>query len=309
MSAKLPKESHVDWEDYGWGPKATEIAPYVLPILIQRAREGRPITYSELAETLCKRHGFAPTYRKTFYGAPVGLVGHVLQDLGTERGERIPPLNVLVVNKKTKLPGTGADEIVRYFFKGPSKKLSKQDRRDMMRQATEAVFTYGEQWVSVAEDLGAELLKPAAGKLNGEKALKLPKPSNGQGVESKEHKALKNWVKNNPSLFEKFGNFRLGANEIQISSGDRLDVHFDNGRQRLAVEVKPSHASPDELGRGVFQVVKYRAVMRAEQESQHHVPNAQAVLVSINKPDPNTRELLKRLHVAHIRVPAHAENG
>jgi hypothetical protein len=310
MKVKLPKPCRVDWASHNWGPKATAVAPHVLPILLKRAREGRTITYSELATAVYKRDSrFVPTYRKTFYGAPVGLVGHVLEDLGRRRRERIPPLNVLVINKRTGLPGIGADNIVSYFFRGTGKKFSERDRRDMMRQATEAVFDYGERWLSVAEDLCVDVLRPATGQLHGRKQLMLPKLAPSQRGESKQHRSLKAWVRTHPVLFNNFGTFDSGVNEYLISSGDRLDVHFDNGRQRLAVEVKPSQASADELGRGVFQVVKYRAVMRAEQICREHVPNAQAVLVSVNRPDPNTRELLKRLHVVHIPAPAHAEEA
>lgn len=66
------------------------------------------------------------------------------------------------------------------------------------------------------------------------------------------------------------GSFATGTNEKHLSSGDRLDAHFDNGKQRLAVEVKTSGCSEDELQRGVYQAVKYRAILRAEQKAQHH---------------------------------------
>ena len=308
-----PRESTVDWQDrkkwhqWRWGPWSRATAPYILLILIQRAREGRPITYEDLAHELRVRFGFKEQPRKTQYGGPVGLVGHVLEDLSQSRGETIPPINVIVVNKQTKLPGVGADELARSYHKSKRKKFDSQDRRSMLLGAIDDVKNYGEQWVSVAKDLGSILLTTKTGKLDDGKAIKLPRIKVGHGGEGVHHKALKQWVVNNPEHFKRFGNFKKGEPEFLISSGDRPDVHFSNSRQRLAVEVKPSEASNDDLKRGVYQVVKYRAVMRAEQRSLNHVPNAQAILVSVKRPDDEIRLLMQRLQVVHLTAPANAE--
>lgn len=104
-----------------------------------------------------------------------------------------------------------------------------------------------------------------------------------------------------------YGDFTTGTNEKLLSSGDRLDAHFDNGRHRLAVEVKTSRCSEDELQRGVYQAVKYRAVLRAEQKAIRHVPNGEAVLVCTRAPNAETRALIKRLQVRFQQVPLEAE--
>ena len=92
-----------------------------------------------------------------------------------------------------------------------------------------------------------------------------------------------------------------------LRSGDRLDAHFDNGRHRLAVEVKTSKCSEDELQRGVYQAVKYRAIVRAEQKAVRHVPNGEAVLVCTRSPNAETRALIKRLQVRFQQAPLEAE--
>jgi hypothetical protein len=307
MSKKAPKQ-HWYWDARKWGKRGREIAPAVLSILVQRAREGETITYGDLAAILEQRYRFPQTFRKTFYGSPVGLVGYVLQDLGKEWGETLPPLNVIVINKAKKLPGKGADPLLRDYFKAKGERFTQSLRRVLAGEAQQAVFDYGHRWAEVAQALGVDVLKPTIGKLPGDQLLKLPKVGHGDGLESAQHKALKLWVKNNPALFKVYGKFAKGANEILISSGDRLDVLFENDQQRLAVEVKPSHASNDELKRGVFQAVKYRAVMRAEQRALLRVPNAQALLVTIIKPDRETKALLKRLQVEHVLAPKYAED-
>lgn len=81
------------------------------------------------------------------------------------------------------------------------------------------------------------------------------------------------WVASHPEELADFGRYPVGTNEKLRSSGDRPDVHFDNGKQRLALEVKTSRCSEDELQRGVYQAVKYRAILRAEQKATRQVPN------------------------------------
>jgi hypothetical protein len=163
--------------------------------------------------------------------------------------------------------------------------------------------------VAVAEAFEAPILKPVFGRVGPNKPLKLPKHGQGGGDESTQHLNLKEWVRNHPAFIKDkgYGQFEPGESEYRLSSGDKLDVHFGTLARRLAVEVKPSRASLDEFQRGVYQVVKYRAVMRAEQIAKALIPQAEAVLVTTLSPDPESRELMRRLGVVHLRAPKHAE--
>lgn len=299
---------NVDWRKWRLGPWQAEVAPHILPILIKQAREGRILSYADLADALHHHYRLLPKDRKTLYGHPVGVVGYALQDLEKKWNERIPPINVLVVRRSTGLPGIGADEIVRYFFREESAEhFSVRDRKTMMEEATQAVWNYGEKWVTVADALGADLLDLESGRIDDEQPLELPEIPAAYAPESKEHKALKNWVSCHPGLFEDFGDFERGQIEHLLASGDRCDAYFDNGRERLAVEVKASNAAAGDMARGVFQVVKYRAVLRAEQRVAGRIPNAHAVLVSTQSPTQDARRLMKRLHVMYVRAPVEAE--
>jgi hypothetical protein len=299
----------IDWTKWQLTPWRAQVTPRVLPILIKMARRGENLTYTDLAAALHKHYGLTPKARKTLYGHPVGVVGFALQDLGRKWRERIPPINVLVVTKSTGLPGIGADEIVRYFFRGKSRRdFSSRDRKAMMEEATQAVWNYGNRWVAVAEALCVDLLKVRGGRRDEEESLDLPPTPNAYGPESKEHKALKQWVSLHPEIFRDIGRFGNGENEYLLRSGDRPDVHFDNGSQRLAVEVKTGFAPYEELVRGVFQVIKYRSVLRAEQRALGLVPNGVAVLVSTKRPDVRLVRLMKRLQVVHVNAPATAES-
>lgn len=285
-----------------------QVIPDALPILIRWAQEGEAHSYSDLAQELHDNYGHEIKPRKDLYGTVAGGVAQALQWLSEQWKQPIPPLHAIVINKATKHPGEGAITISPAYFAG--KKLDTEDeRRAHLREAMEDVFTYPD-WDRVASVLGATMLTPAAGQVEevaADALIPLPKVQQGGGPESAEHQALKRWVASHPEELAGFGNYLAGTNEKLLSSGDRLDAHFDNGKQRLAVEVKTSRCSEDELQRGVYQAVKYRAVLRAEQKATRHVPNGEAVLVCTRAPNAETRALIKRLQVRFQQVPVEAE--
>lgn len=296
-----------DWANGDSTPFGCEIAPFAFPIMIQRAREGRPITYEDLAAEIERRYKIKQQFRKGRYGSAVGLVGHKLEELGEVWGVLLPPLNTIVINKWKKCAGTGGDPLLTNYLNAKGQRFYKKQRKELHSAARDIVFDYGERWVSIAEAFGAPILKPAFGRVGPNKPLKFPKHGQGGGVESPEHLNLKEWVRSHPSFVKAYGHFEAGETEYGLSSGDELDVHFGTLARRLAVEVKPSHASTDEFQRGVYQVVKYRAVMRAEQIAKALIPQAEVVLVTTKVPDQESRELMRRLGVVHLRAPKHAE--
>lgn len=271
-------------------PWRRDFVPHIVPILVRRAKEGRSITYSELADELHREFGHVPKARKTLYGPPVGAVGLAIQELSMKWGDRIPPINTIVVRASTGRPGTGADEIAHYFFKDNGKGMAKD--REALEEAMQAVFHYGSRWDRVAEALGAPTLEPASGVIDQGETIDLPKLPRAYATESEEHQAIKKWICSHPKWLASFGTFGVGKSEHLLSSGDRLDAFFDNGKRRLAVEVKASHASNAELMRGVYQCIKYRAVLRAEERALRLVPNGDAVLVCTRPPDKKTSALM-----------------
>lgn len=294
-----------DWNKHAPQPWRSVVTPLALPILVHRAKTRRTITYGELGEEIYRRFGEVPTKRKTLYGQPVGAIGLAIEDLAKATGEQIPPLNALVVNATTQLPGDGVNQFVEHFLgKSLRNKLSNQDRRDLMRYTMERVWDYS-RWDWVAANLGAEPLQVA--DLGESGPLDLPPIERPMGGESKEHKALKHWVCQHPEIFSEYGTFGPGEPEHCLRSGDSLDAYFHAGTASLAVEVKASQAREAELVRGVFQVVKYRAVLKAEQIAIGKVPNAQAILVTTQPLPKIARQLAERLMVEHRIVDLAAE--
>ncbi|MBB1087824.1 hypothetical protein H4F99_04895 [Lysobacter sp. SG-8] len=287
--------------------KLGPLVPDALPILLRWAKEGEHRSYSDLARELHDRNGHSIKHALN-YGRVAGGVAQAIEWLSGQWAEAIPPLHVIVINKNMGIPGEGAVNIVPSYFEGKPMDTADQ-RKAHFEEAFQDVVTYPD-WDRVARALGAPILPVSSGKKSegdGPHAIPLPNVQQGGGLESATHKALKKWVAEHPEELADFGNFSVGKNEKLLSSGDRLDVHFDNGKQRLAVEVKTSTCAEDELQRGVYQCVKYRAIVRAEQKAMRYVPNGEAVLVCTRAPNAQTRALIKRLQVRFQQVPLEAE--
>ena len=70
-----------------------------------------------------------------------------------------------------------------------------------------------------------------------------------------------------------------GVTELPLPSGDCMDVSFETPAEWVAAEVKSRISSEADVLRGLFQCVKYRAVMEAVQVAAGRPRAARAVLV------------------------------
>lgn len=94
--------------------------------------------------------------------------------------------------------------------------------------------------------------------------------------EGSEHKALKEYVRMHPELVGAAPN-EIGTAEFKLASGDILDVYFK--QSKIAVEVKSRISNDDDVKRGLFQCVKYKAVLDAEDKVAGREPERKVVLV------------------------------
>jgi len=167
----------------------------------------------------------------------------------------------------------------------------------MIERATNAAHNYS-RWDDVAGYFGVNI----SGELSETESIQLPKPGIVMGGESKAHLALKNHVAEHPELFSSFGNFSNGVTEFRLDSGDEVDVLFQNDEQSLAVEVKTDIASQGELTRGIFQCVKYRAVLRAMYDIKGKLINVQTVLVTPQELSVEHKNAVRRLQVNSLKI-------
>lgn len=256
------------------GSCSEERARLALPILVRQAEAGQPITYSGLAEELGMSNPRTLSY-------PLGCIGTALEELSRKRKEKIPPIQSLVINKRTGVPGEGISWFLRGFIHNFDE-LPLGKKKKIVAGAHASVFAYP-HWDAVLQALSLQLTKPEFAKLIRQAGQASQQAGGG---ESERHQALKRFVANNPTRIGLPKTTPAGETEFLLPSGDRLDVSFGAGDTWIAAEVKTSISKIDDLVRGLYQCVKYRAVLGAVQSAEGHPRDARAILVLEGKLPP-----------------------
>ena len=217
-----------------------------LPLLVRQAEAGQTIHYEQLARELGM-----PNPQNLNY--VLGSIGTSLQNLSQLWGQEIPAIQALVTNKASGLPGRGFTE----FLPDPGafRRATSAQQRAILRRITDAVSSY-QRWRDVLAHFEAQPWKgppPEAAT-----------PSSGDhGGESPEHQAFKEAVRLHPAWF---GIPECPASvEYHFVTGDAVDVLFTQGTRMWGVEVKSVVSQDGDILRGLFQCVKYRALLKAEQ--------------------------------------------
>lgn len=242
-------------------------ARVALPLLVRQAQAGVTISYSNLAEEL----GMPNPHNLNYV---LGSIGRSLEILSEEWKEKVPPIQCLVVNKNTDLPGNG----IGWFLvkKEEFSALPLIKKRAIVEAELQHIFLYP-RW---AEVLKAFSLDPV--DANYTSLIETVARRGGAG-ESEQHKALKEYVAHNPAAIGLKATTPHGITECSLLSGDFLDVSFRDEKIWVAAEVKSALSNEADIIRGLFQCVKYRAVMEAVLISQSRPQNARAILVLESK--------------------------
>lgn len=290
MQAKSTFNEGTNW--------TSERARMALPILLRMAKSARTLTYKEIDRLIANENGLSTTSVLAIYGRVFENVGYWLNQLSSEWGTEIPPLTIVVYNQDSGLPGPGVDQFLqRYVARDSAGQVTPDNRRAMVDRAIYAVHNYPD-WDKVAAYFEVDL--PDEGVESD--PIPLEKPPARLGLESAAHLTLKNHIAAHPELFADIGIFSPGQIEYRLDSGDEIDVFFVNGEQALAVEIKTASAPLGELTRGLYQCVKYRAVLRAMYHVKGELVNARAVLVTPQALPPQHREAAGRLSIPWRRV-------
>jgi hypothetical protein len=244
-----------------------------LPLLVRQALQSATVYYSDLAAELGM-----PNERNLNY--VLGYVGGALESLSKDWKEKIPPIQCLVINKRDRMPGRG----IGWFItkKEDFRKLPRKEQRRLVKLELEKVFAY-RGWPSL---LQAFELDPAKGSysqiLSKAKSIGATRESRaasfGSGGESPEHRRLKLFVAKSPGIVGLPPSISNGNTEVPLPSGDVLDVLFQHGQDNIAVEVKSALSGDADIVRGMYQCVKYRAVLEAQQAADGLPQSARAIL-------------------------------
>lgn len=235
-----------------------------LPILVRQAVIGKPITYTNLCHEIDARN--TQKVAKILYN-----VGVLLQKLEKKWGEEIPPLQALTVSKTTGLPGHNVAQFLRDV---KYDKMNRSEKKKYFQVLLARISSY-RFWDTVLDELG---LKPPS--IKNIRQLNKAAAQYGRGGEGPAHKALKKYVEENSEILKEgiFDSIQFDP-EKRLSSGDPIDVSLKNKTKWLAVEVKPIHSPESDILRGIYQCIKYAAVMEAMNNVERRYKEIKAILV------------------------------
>jgi hypothetical protein len=278
--------------------RTEEDARKVLPALVDHVlQQGddvlRPLTYLDLAARIGRSNKNGDPWARGL-GHVLGRVTNKLDDIQPLWAEKIPYLTTIVVNTRDPnkgLPGDG----VRHRWLGYGN-LTRPDREAKVLEEYGQILSFGSRWERVLQQLGmaeAPSVQPGG---DGQ-------PDRLAGGESPQHKALKRFVFDHPELVG-VGLDCRAEEERALRSGDTIDVFFESPSRWLGVEVKSSISDglPCDYERGIYQVVKYREVLKAQAQADNvaGLASIDALLVLESQMPEKYRKVAKTLGVRYI---------
>lgn len=261
--------------------RSQELVSQIIPILVGWAKYGLTNkTYGDLIHAL----GYT---RYSGIGDQLGNVETVMRELRKMTGEEVPTLNALVKTPKEGIPSDGFD-FVYPNYNG----LTLSEKLVFVAGINEKALNY-QKWDWVLDQLGLQPSKIIT--VQELEAISV----HGGGGEGKEHKAIKEFVYNNPDSLGITGVIRKET-EHPLPSGDRLDVYFETSDCRYAIEVKPSTSPEDDITRGIFQCVKYKAILEAMRKVDYGRYAISTLLIVAGSMSNRNKQLAEALEVKYV---------
>ena len=241
------------------------------------------VTYQELAKRIDRldKHGRG---RGLGMGSVLGRMGRLLQDLEVKWGEPIPHIHSLVISKTGPLKGLPSEGIKEFWQDYPN--LDKSEKLNKVRREYQRISEFGSRWDNLLEALDLERVIPDVEREKGTQCR------GRGGGESPEHNALKMYVEANPALVGASADF-TPFTEYVLPSLDTLDVLFKSSRCWIGVEVKSrvSDCNEQDYRRGIYQCVKYRAILNAmHRDPTYDVPSDIRVVLVLESKLPSSYE-------------------
>lgn len=237
--------------------------------LVAAALDNSFLTYGEAKERLEKEVGFERIAR----AGRTGLTAGTMIDRVLAIDPEAPLLNVLLVERATELPSGGAGGYLAKRYKQP--RVRRENAKDRYPNLWRRTFdlaaghvysTSEKEWQRLFEAAFGEPLTPREieedrnRRKKGEEDDGLRYSRKGEGPN---HKALRLWVCANPGSIRRRFFSAVTETEVVLDSADRVDAVFNLKDEVVAVEVKSRDSNLIDLRRGVFQCIKYRAVLDA----------------------------------------------
>ena len=260
--------------------------------LISAAHQRSLITYGEVKNRLVHEIGFNPSKSARLMGHLAGIMMNsiLVDDLET------PLLNIILVRQDTRLPGDGAKGFLNRRFNKRCLQVEHSDWGKYCNKAATEVYTFP-HWAKIYKKVFGGTFKPDDWVGAGEEKDGINFSRSGEG---RHHKKLKFWVKNNPYRIDRMNGDARTETEVVLKSGDRVDVVIYGSEKTIAVEVKSRDSNETDLERGIYQCIKYRAVMSAMDIRDQ--PCIMPVLVTESALPGNLKNLAKLHNIKHVKV-------
>ncbi len=252
---------------YNDNSRTDELVKKMIPVLVRWAQASwdSPHYYSDLQKAI---GATSPRL-----GHQLGCLSDVMEDVANKLDYPIPTLNALVINKGDQLPSEGFDYVDKSYSA-----LSLDGKRAYAKAKNKEAHDF--DWTPVLNYLG---LKPSTiiTPTEVDSIRKNISHSGKGGGEGVAHKQLKEKVASNPKSIGISEEANVET-EHCLLSGDRLDVYFETPTTIYGIEVKSHISSEDDIIRGIFQCVKYQAVLEKEQIFSKKSKAIQTILVIEN---------------------------
>ena len=232
-----------------------------LPHLVAKAQLGETTTYGDVGEAIGKHHRRIPN-----------ALGFIRDEVCIPRG--LPLINAIVIRKDTGLPGDA-------FLPEGTRHLSQREYADEFERFRDEVFRF-DRWEDLLEELGSKPIHEAVEDVAAlARAQVIHEERTGGGGEGPEHLALKQYIADAPTGVGLPADAGVKIEE-QLLSGDYCDLVFRWSDGVAVVEVKRGASA--ELAKGIYQIIKYRAVLQAQEADREPVA-IDAILAAYTMPD------------------------
>lgn len=275
--------------------------------LVAAGLDNSYLTYGEARSRLENELGFERIARAGRTGLTAGTMIEKLLRVAPDA----PLLNILLVERHTELPSDGAGSFLAARFNQPrlawenaKDRFPKLWRKTFDRAAGEVYATGAEKWQELFLRAYGEALNATEIEADRERRKRGNEEDGlryGRKGEGPNHKALRLWVQANPTAVRKRFSTAVAETEVVLDSADRVDVVFNLPDEVVAVEVKSRDSNLIDLRRGVFQCIKYRAVLDAMDIRESD--SVSAMLVGEGKLPPEIKAMLKLHDISWFEAP------
>lgn len=292
------EENESDDEAAKGNLSSDEYARLALPILIAHVLQQVdgvlvPITYLDLAQMLGRKNKHGAFWARGL-GKVLGRVTRIIESVASQYPERPPYLTSIVVLSSGSDAGL-PDKGVSGHWPG-YEALSHGDKQAKVGAEYQRILSFGNRWNEILRLAGLPPVPPPL-------PAKSSSAGGWSGGESQAHKDLKRYVFEHPELCGAGADW-FAQEEYALRSGDELDVMFMSDRLWIGIEVKSrtSDQFPRDYERGIYQVVKYKAVLDAQARIDHAPapPEVRVLLVLETRLPDSYLELARTLGVGCI---------